>query len=130
MPSQRITEVIESPARGSRLRFELLFISLWLAVGLFVVPAVVYWVYRAELGPYGENAGLGTFYGAYFADLASLTGRTWLLALGPLIAMSLIRVLFIGVRDSSVTGDEPDDEQAQPRKAPAEPRRVEPRVGG
>jgi hypothetical protein len=132
MPSQRTTaETTPAPASGSRLRFELLFVSGWLAVGLFLVPAVVYWVYSKLLGPYAENAGLGTFYGAYFADLAALTGRTWLLTLGPLLAISLIRILFIGVGRKDADRNDPDDTPQPPRKvSSSQTRRVEPRVGG
>jgi hypothetical protein len=137
MPSVPAHDEHAPPPRGPRLRFELLFVSLWLAVGLFVVPALVYWVGSSELGPYGEKAGLSEFYGAYFADLASFTARTWLLALGPLILMSLVRLIYIGVPASRRAPPPASDDDEPPLKAPSapaarrlEPRaRVEPRVG-
>ena len=131
----RFNDDNDSPEPGSRLRLELIVGSAWLAVGLFVVPAVIYWVGTATLGPYGENAGLSTFYGAFFADLASGAPRAWLLALGPLVLMSLIRLLYIGVgtRTSATKNrDDEDDEpprQPKPKPVVAKRARVEPRVG-
>lgn len=134
MPKPPTTDPQEAPEPGARLRFECLFASVTLAVGLFVVPALIYWVGAAALGPYGERAGLSDFYGAYFADLASLTGRTWLLALSPLLLMSLIRVIYIGVPRSGSVNAAPEDDgdsDSHPRSPPSarESRRVEPRVG-
>lgn len=128
----RSPDEIES-AGGSRVRFELILGSIWLALGLFVVPALIYLVGSKLLGPYGENAGLSTFYGAFFADLASGAPRTWMLALGPLVLMSLVRVIFIGAGAASAAKIDSDDDPAPPRKperpAPSpERRRVEPRV--
>jgi hypothetical protein len=118
---------------GSRWRFELIFGSFWLAVGLFLVPVVIYWVGTTALGPYSEKARLGTFYGAFFADLASGAARTWLLALGPLLLVSAVRVLFIGSGRSGADdeqGDEDVQDRNRKRAAAAENRRIEPRVGG
>jgi hypothetical protein len=134
MPTSRTDNAPDAPRLQSRLRFEAIFISAWLAVGLFVVPALVYWVGTATLGAYGERAGLGDFYSAYFTDLASLTGRTWLLALGPLLLMSLVRAIYIGVprrRDGSMNeSDDEDGADLPPRSPPApQSRRVEPRIG-
>jgi hypothetical protein len=112
-----------------RLRFELIFASVWLAVGLFLVPALVFWVGIALLGPYGESgrsAGLGSFYADFFADLATGEVRAWLLVLGPLVLMSLVRLIFLGVRHK-----EPAEAPVEPVDAPSkqrESRRVEPRV--
>ncbi|MET0497893.1 MAG: hypothetical protein ABW106_06445 [Steroidobacteraceae bacterium] len=128
----RFNDDNDSPDSGSRLRLEMIVGSAWLAFGLFVVPAVIYWVGTATLGPYGENAGLSTFYGAFFADLASGAPRAWLLALGPLLLMSLIRLLYIGVGTrATATKTDDDDEPAQkPKPKPVAKRtRVEPRVG-
>jgi hypothetical protein len=99
-----------------RLRFELIFGSVLLAFGLFAVPAVVYLVGIKLLGPYGEGAGLGTFYVNFFADLASGIGRAWNLALGPLVAVSLVRLLFLKRRPADEEGD---GESAAPRQAAA-----------
>jgi hypothetical protein len=132
-----MAERIDSPNRmqdrdsdeGSRrVRFELIFASVWLAVGLFLVPALIFWVGILMLGPYGEGqgAGLGTFYGEFFGDLANGEGRTWSLALGPLVVISLIRALFIGTRR-----EVPDSGSATtpaPTIPAADQRRREPRI--
>jgi hypothetical protein len=41
-----------------RARFEVIFASVWLAVGLFVLPATIFAVGGALLGPYGDDRGL------------------------------------------------------------------------
>jgi|HigsolmetaAR201D_1030396.scaffolds.fasta_scaffold22470_2 hypothetical protein len=112
-----------------RLRFELIFASVWLAVGLFVVPALIFWVGITLLGPYGDGTGegLGSFYADFFGDLATGDIRTWLLALGPLILISLIRLVFIGVRGTDESPEKSSSEPPTPRTV--EPRRIEPRIG-
>lgn len=124
-----------------RLRFELIFASLWLAFGLFVLPALIFWVGNALMGPYGENAGLNAFYGDFFGDLADTSGRAWTIALGPLLLMYLLRAIFIGVNPKRAENDHFEEEAPPPRRAPApkqskepkqparRPARVEPRVG-
>ncbi|HEX7115922.1 MAG TPA: hypothetical protein VF193_12385 [Steroidobacter sp.] len=114
------------PERRSRARFELILASVCLAFGFFVLPAAIYAVGQSLLGPYGEaqNLGLGRFYADYFGDLAEPAGRTWLLALGPLVLVEAIRLCFVGVKGSSP--DEPPEEA--PRR-PTRPERVEPRIG-
>ena len=123
-------ELDEAPApHSSRLRFELILASLLLAFGLFVMPAVIFWVGISLLGPYGPgttSGTLGTFYGDFFGDLASGSVRTWCLALGPLFLISVARVLFMRKPDEPV---DPPPETA-PRRAAKTPidRRVEPRI--
>lgn len=122
---------IES-STSSRVRTELIIGSLWLAVGLFVVPALIYWVGTSALGPYGDKATLSDFYGAFFADLASGAPRAWLIALGPLLLISLVRVLYIGVGAKAPVDKASDDDEpsAKPVRNVAPVRkRVEPRVG-
>jgi hypothetical protein len=130
---------------GNRLRFELIFASLWLAFGLFLLPALIFSVGGLLLGPYGENAGLSTFYIDFFGDLADLSGRAWSIALGPLLLISLLRAVFIGVRPKSAVSSVEDGRDDEPtpvtaRRAPppparkpvkraARPSRVEPRMG-
>ena len=119
--------------RSRRTRFELIFASVWLIVGLFVLPAVIFTVGITLLGPYGEGqgAGMGTFYGDFYGDLADGEVRAWALALGPLVLVSLIRFVFIGARPKPEPTEAPQAQPAPPKSAPrpAESRRVEPRVG-
>jgi len=49
----------DASAPSHRIRFELIFGSVWLAVGLFLLPAVIFWVGIAMLGPYGEGQAPG-----------------------------------------------------------------------
>jgi hypothetical protein len=127
-------EPATSPADGPgnryrrRARFEVIFTSIWLAVGLFVVPATIFTVGGALLGPYGDNSGLGRFYGDFFGDLAEPSVRAWSIALGPLTLVSLLRLVFAGAgRDPQAAQAEPH-RSATPRRAAEEVRRVEPRV--
>ena len=110
-----------------RLRFELIFASLWLAFGLFVLPAVIYMVGTLLLGPYGENQGLGTFYADFFKDLVEPAGRAWILALGPLVVVSILRLVFLGKAPQEDSEPEP---KAPAPQSPAPRSRVEPRVSG
>jgi hypothetical protein len=112
--------------RRRRARFELIFASIWLAVGLFVLPATIFVVGGAVLGPYGDDGGLGRFYGDFFGDLAEPSVRAWAIALGPLALVSILRLVFVGAgRGPEVAQAEP----SAPSRRPAEDqRRVEPRV--
>lgn len=111
-----------------RLRFELILASAWLGVGLFLLPALIYAVGVMMLGPYDEEAGLGTFYVDFFRDLAEPSGRAWAITLGPLILTSLVRAIFIGVQPRSAERADVVEHKEPVRPAPPSAR-VEPRVG-
>jgi len=123
-------DVTDSGPPRSRLRFELILGSALLAAGLFVLPAAIYYVGNALLGPYGDKAGLGTFYADFFGDLASPSGRAWMLALGPLVLISWLRLLFLKRNAAPADGDQaPSPPPVRVRPATeAAGRRVEPRV--
>ena len=109
-----------------RVRFELIFASIWLAVGLFAVPALIFAVGGSLLGPYGENGGLGRFYGDFFGDLAEPSVRAWAIALAPLMLITILRLIFAGVGPAP---EKPQEERPAPVRRNAEDhRRVEPRV--
>jgi hypothetical protein len=108
-----------------RLRFELIFATLWLAFGLFLLPAIIYTVGTLLLGPYGENQGLGAFYADFFKDLVEPAGRAWILALGPLVVVYILRLVFLGRATQKDTEPEPEAQPAPPPRS-----RVEPRVSG
>lgn len=119
---------IPSPTRR-RLRFELIFASVWIAFGLLVLPALIYWIGVAMLGPYGENAGLGAFYLDYFRDLAEPTGRAWALMLGPVLVISSLRLIFWR-RRTEIAEPTPTQLQSHPQPDPASKgRRIEPQLG-
>lgn len=129
---------IDSPTRKHRARSELIFASIWLAVGFFVMPALIFLVGTLLLGPYGASEGdggsLGSFYGDFFSDLAEPAGRVWMLALGPLVVISLLRLIFLNFKTKEAHEPAPSreyDEPAAARDSPSRTRqRVEPRVSG
>jgi hypothetical protein len=125
----RIDNTDQSEDGGRRLRFELIFASIWLAIGLFLVPALTFSVGIVMLGPYGEapGGGLGTFYGDFFGDLANGEVRAWALALGPLALISLIRAVFIGTRPKVEAEVQPAP-TPEPRTQIPDHRRKEPRI--
>jgi hypothetical protein len=123
-------ERTDTTSRHHPMRFELIFGSVWLAIGLFILPAVIFWFGVTLLGPYGEGAGagMGTFYGDFYADLAQGEIRTWALALAPLILISIVRAIFIGTRPKPHP-DDVADIAAVPSQKAIDARRVEPRIG-
>ncbi|NLG76384.1 MAG: hypothetical protein GX535_09110 [Xanthomonadaceae bacterium] len=120
------SERYESPARR-RVRFEIVFASIWLGIGLFVLPALIYVVGILLLGPYGEGSGLGRFYADFFGDLVEPSARAWSLALGPLVLISLLRLLFLDIRAHPSDEDVEPEGRSPPAAARGQPR-VEPRV--
>jgi hypothetical protein len=120
-------DVAVSSRSRRRVRFEVIFASTWLAVGLFVLPALIFAVGGSLLGPYGDNGGLGRFYGDFFGDLGEPSGRAWAIALGPLALISILRLIFVG---AGRTPDPPREEDSAPppRRTHEDQRRVEPRV--
>lgn len=116
-------------ARG-RTGLELALASGLLAFGLFVLPAIVFVVGVALLGPYGENQSMGAFYANYFRDLAEPAGRTWIIALGPLLLVSVVRLLWLR---RGATAEEPTQDDAMHQTRPPKTRehkRLEPSVSG
>jgi hypothetical protein len=111
-----------------RARFEVIFASIWLLVGLIVLPATIFAVGGALLGPYGDNGGLGRFYGDFLGDLAEPSVRAWALALGPLALISILRLVFAGAGRGPQEAQGTPDRPAAPRRT-EEARRVEPSVG-
>ena len=112
-----------------RLRYELIAASLLLAFGLFALPGLVYWVGNTLLGPYGSDkpAGMGALYGDFYGDLATGVVRAWILALGPLVVIGLVRLLFLRRSPDPSSEDRAAPPQAAPHNA-SDARRVEPRV--
>jgi hypothetical protein len=139
---------METGSGSKGLRFEILLASTLLAFGLFALPAIVYFVGAALLGPYIESDApansVALFYRNFFADLAAPSGRAWLIAIGPLLVIALFRLAFVGQRSVRIptsrnestpkrTAAPPQPSRASPRAPQQKPRgarRVEPRIGG
>src|SRR5262245_16543414 len=111
-----------------RARFEAIFASIWLAIGLFVLPAAIFSVGGALLGPYADNRGLGRFYGDFFGDLAEPSIRAWAIALGPLALISVLRLIFAGAGREPAPPAASQDSAVPPRRSAEDARRVEPHV--
>src|SRR5262245_60354791 len=104
-----------APSRNQRrLRFELIFGSVWLGIGLVVLPALIFMVGITLLGPYRDGSGLGRFYVDFFGDLAEPAGRAWLIALGPLLLITVLRAVFIGTKAGPEETNSQDDASHQP----------------
>ena len=71
---------------------ELLTFSLCLAVGLLVMPLLIWLIGSVELGPYA-NGGLAGLLSDYYRGLAKGSLAYWLVALGPYAAVWLLRGL-------------------------------------
>jgi hypothetical protein len=130
--TRRSDEIVAASPSHRRVRFELTFASVWLVVGLILLPALIFTVGGSLLGPYGDNGGLGRFYGDFFGDLAEPSVRAWAIALGPLVLISILRLIFVGAGgEPEEPRDEKDERPASPQRHAAEDhRRVEPRVSG
>ena len=61
------------------LRRDATWVGVAIALGLLVLPPVVYATGVKTLGPYA-NGGLGAFLGDYYVSLAKLQPAAWLLA--------------------------------------------------
>lgn len=71
---------------------EMLTLALCLAVGLMVMPLLIWLVGSLELGAYA-NGGLGSLLKDYYLALGKGSLAYWLVALGPYAAIWLLRGL-------------------------------------
>ncbi len=78
--------------RTRGLQRELLTLALCLLLGLVVMPILIWIVGSAQLGRY-TNGGLGSLLKDYFVELAKGSFVYWLVALGPYVAVWLLRGL-------------------------------------
>ena len=70
----------------------LLFLGL-IALGMWLVPVLIYLVGSEMLGPYGEIKSVFAFYLDLFGFLLAGRGIVWLLVCSPYLFLSLIRLL-------------------------------------
>lgn len=74
-----------------RLNFEAITAGLALLTGLLVMPALIYAAGKFTLEPYA-NGGLLALYFDFFKGLFQLRTSFWIVALGPLVFLSLARL--------------------------------------
>lgn len=79
-----------------RIRFELIFAAVLLAIGFGLMPLAVYLVGQQILGDYG--GGLGTFYGDLYAALGRGERGAWILLTSPFLGIELLRLLILPLR--------------------------------
>lgn len=98
------------PNSTSRLKRELLFAVLGLALGLVLLPLLIYLVGQVILGTYsGGKQGFGSFYGDLIRDLAAPRFNSWVIVAGPYLMMLGLRLIFL--RGSAPNRNAPNDGQ-------------------
>lgn len=85
----------------SRTRREVLTLTLALAFGVLVLPWLIWIAGALALGPYARG-GAFRFIGDFYTALAQGHLAFWLIALGPLVFWTLLRLMWVGL--SSRTG--------------------------
>jgi hypothetical protein len=69
---------------------EIMTLALCLAAGIFVLPALIWLVGRAVLGPYAHGSVLALWHD-YLQGLATGSTAFWIIALGPYALVWLLR---------------------------------------
>lgn len=87
--------------------------------GLLILPALIYLVGRQLLGEYRPGGGMGTFYADLYGQLGAFSPWGWALVLGPWLAILLLRLLWLPLRQA--TRRAPHDAGQEPPAAPVEP---------
>jgi hypothetical protein len=101
---------------GSRWRTEAVLAISCIAVGLLVLPALIYLVGVPLLGAYGGGPHIGSFYGDFLRNLGTGVVRSWFILLAPYLLISLLRLIF------RPWGRKLPDNQPGPSAKPAQPR--------
>ena len=113
----------------SRLSRELILLGLLLITGLVLVPLAIWVVGNRALGSYthgsNPNAGPLALLGDFYAGLTSGAPSYWVVALGPLLIVLFIRVVFALLKAGPPT--QPPD-RAPVERENKSPRRIEPRL--
>ncbi|HVO00433.1 MAG TPA: hypothetical protein VMT49_10360 [Steroidobacteraceae bacterium] len=76
--------------RTSGARHEWIAAGICLAIGLLLMPVLIWLVGSSRLGPYA-NGGLFALWRDYVVALAHGSLAFWLVALGPYVALWLLR---------------------------------------
>ena len=79
------------------LTFEAVTLGLALLVGLLVMPALIFLAGRYTLNPYG-NGGVFSLYLDFFKGLLEPRASCWVVLLGPVVFLSLLRLFRLARR--------------------------------
>ena len=74
-----------------------------LAVGAFLEPIAVFLVGQALFGDYAEGAGLGTFFGNFWRDLAAGDPVPWIMLFAPYLLVLWMRLVSYPFRHAGDT---------------------------
>ena len=83
--------------QSSGLEHEFMALALCLAIGLIVMPTLIWFIGSAKLGPYA-GGGLPALWRDYFLSLLKGSLAYWLVALGPYAGLWLLRGARYGLR--------------------------------
>jgi hypothetical protein len=101
-PLQRLARLRGSLSERPRVQRELILFALLTLFGLIVMPFVIWIASARVLGPYthGQNlhAGPLALVADYYTGLAHGSAVFWSVALGPAVAVLLIRLFLAGWR--------------------------------
>jgi hypothetical protein len=89
----------DSGAAPSRRRRELMILVVLLAVGLFIVPLLIYFVGNGVLGPYANGSPFALLVD-FFAGLRSGSLVYWSVVIGPYVFVMLLRGIWHVVRQA------------------------------
>ena len=86
--------------QNATTRKELLLFLILLLVGLFILPAAIYFVGSLIFGAYG-GTGFSAFYGMLHSELRAGEPAVWFLVLSPYILWQLLRLTFHAFHSAS-----------------------------
>ena len=81
----------------SRTRRELTALAIALASGVLLLPWLIWAAGKTVLGPYAHGGAL-QFWRDFFVGLGHGSTVFWMVALGPLIFMLIVRLIYYGLR--------------------------------
>jgi len=80
----------DAPTLTGKLGRELVVFAVFLAIGIVVMPCVIFAAGRASLGPY-EHGGVFALWRDFIAGLAAGSEAFWFVALAPYLLLWLLR---------------------------------------
>ena len=118
-----LPDEVEPPSRfPRRLRLELIVFGALLLFGLVAVPLLIWLAGNRWLGPYthdqNPHAGPLALLQDFFAGLLHGSAVFWVVALGPLGLILVVRLFILLVRLSGQRRDRDDDEETPVARDP------------